>query len=108
MLDIKKVQDNAIITDEVRGVEYLNQTINNMVQYAKDITALQAVGYGEFEFDDVLEWLYMGDTDMTPRGLARFAEFVQGAGHDDYDSYYVTEYLYMAGETQSQLLDGQE
>ena len=108
MLDIKKVQDNAVITDEVRGVEYLDRTVKNMVQYAKDITALQAVGYDEFEFDDVLEWLYMGDTDMTPRGLARFAEFVQGAGHDDYDGYYVREYMYLYGETQARLLDGQE
>lgn len=108
MLDIKKVQDNAVITDEVNGVEYLNQTINNMVQYAKNIKALQAVGYDGFEFDDVLKGLYDGDTDLTPNGLTRFAEFVQGAGHDDYDGYYVTEYLYLYGETQARVLDGQE
>lgn len=108
MLDIKKVQDNAVITDEVRGVDYLNRTVKNMVQYAKDIKALQAVDYNEFEFDDVIKRLYDGDTDLTPNGLARFTEFVQGAGHDGYDGYYVTEYLYLYGETKARLLDGQE
>lgn len=108
MLEIKKHNDNALITDEVHGIEYLDKTVANMVQYAKDIKALQAVDYEEFEFEDVLEWLYSGDTDLTPSGLARFAEFVQGAGHDDYDGYYVREYMYLYGETQNRLLDGQE
>lgn len=108
MLEIKKHNDNALITDEVHGIEYLDKTVANMVQYAKDIKALQAIGYDEFEFEDVLEWLYSGDTDLTPSGLARFAEFVQGAGHDDYDGYYVREYMYLYGETQNRLLDGQE
>lgn len=109
MLEIKKHNaGNAIITDEVKDMDYLNRTVNNMVRYAKDIKVLQAIGYDEFEFEDVLEWLYSGDTDLTPSGLARFAEFVQGAGHDDYDGYYVQEYLYMFAETQNRLLDGQE
>lgn len=108
MLEIKKHNDNALITEAVHGTEYLDKTIANMVRYAKDIKALQSVGYDEFEFEDVLEWLYMGETDMTPRGLARFAEFVQDAGKNDYDGYYVTEYMYLYGETQNRLLDGQE
>lgn len=108
MLEIKKHNDNALITDEVKDMDYLNRTVNNMVRYTKDIKALQAIGYDEFEFEDVLEWLYSGDTDLTPSGLARFAEFVQGAGHDDYDGYYVREYMYLYGETQNRLLDGQE
>lgn len=109
MLEIKKHNaDNAIITDEVNGTEYLDKTVSIMVQYAKDIKALQAVGYGEFEFDDVLELLYNDGMDLTPSGLARFAEFVQGAGKNDYDGYYVREYMYLYGEMQSRLLDGQE
>ena len=109
MLEIKKHNaDNAIITDEVNGIEFLDKTVENMVQYAKDIKALQAVGYGEFEFDDVLEWLYNDGMDLTPSGLARFAEFVQGAGLDNYEGYYVREYMYLYGETQSRLSEGAE
>lgn len=108
MLAIKKHNDNAVITDEVHGIEFLNKTVRNMVQYAKDVNALQDAGYEGFEFDDVIEWLYMGETDITPRGLARFAEFVQVAGVDNYDRYYVREYMYMYGETQNQLLNAQE
>lgn len=108
MLEIKKHNDNAVLTNEVRGIEYLNRTVENMVQYAKDIKALQAVNYEEFEFDDVLEWLYSGYMELTPSGLVRFSEFVQGAGRDNYEWYYVQEYLYMYRETQSRLLDGQE
>ena len=108
MLDIKKHNDNALITDEVHGIEYLDKTVEIMVQYAKDIKALNVIGYEEFEFEDVLNWLYSEDTDLTPSGLVRFSEFVQGAGRDNYDGYYVQEYLYMFAETQNRLLDGQE
>lgn len=108
MLELKKQFGNAVITDEVKDVDYLNRTVNNMVRYSKDIKALNTIGYEEFEFEDVLDWLYSGDTDLTPSGLVRFSEFVQGAGRDNYDGYYVQEYLYMYAETQSRLLDGQE
>lgn len=109
MLEIKKHNaGNAIITDEVKDTEYLDKTVEKMVKYAKDIKALQDTGYVEFEFDDVLEWLYSGDTDLTTSKLSRFAEFVKGAGHGSYEWYYVQEYLYMFAETQNRLLDGQE
>ena len=109
MLEIKKHNvGNAIITDEVNDTGYLDKTVEKMVQYAKDIKALQTTGYGEFEFEDVLEWLYSGDTDLTTSKLSRFAEFVKGAGRGSYEWYYVQEYLYMYRETQNRLLDGQE
>lgn len=104
MLEINKQHNRAKVTARVLGIDYMEDTISNMVQYVKDIKALQAVDYNEFEFEDVVEWLSNVDTGLLIEDLVRFAEFVQGVGKNDYEGYYVTEYLYMFEETQNRIL----
>lgn len=108
MLDIKKQRDGATIKAHVASVDYMEDTIKNMVQYVKDIKALNAIGYDDFEFDDVVEWLSDTDDNLLIEDMERFSQFVYDVGKNHYDRYYVQEYLYMYAETQNRLLDGQE
>ena len=108
MLEIKKHNDNAVLNNEVHGIDYLDRTVENMVQYVKDIKALNANGYEDFEFDDVVYWLSETDDDLLIEDMERFSQFVYDAGKNHYDGYYVTEYLYMFAETQNRILADNE
>ena len=108
MLDITKQGNNATVKAHVASVDYMENTIKNMVQYIKDIKALHANGYEDFEFDDVVDWLSDTDDNLLIEDLERFSQFVYDAGQNHYEGYYVQEYLYMFAETQNRLQDGQE
>lgn len=108
MLEIKKQRDNATIKAHVASVDYMEDTIKNMVQYVKDIKALNALGYDDFEFDDVVEWLSDTDDNLLIEDMERFSQFVYDAGKNHYDGYYVQEYLYMFAEAQNRILADNE
>ena len=108
MLEIKKQHNSAKVTAQVLGIDYMEDTISNMVQYVKDIKALNASGYDDFEFDDVVEWLSDTDDNLLIEDMERFSQFVYDVGKNHYDGYYVKEYLYMFAETQNRISADEE
>lgn len=111
MMDIKKQNGNAVVAGTVAGVDYLEQTITNMVQYVKDVKAMDALEYGltdeQLKVQHVANWLMsdQGVSDLDANNLVDFAKFVEVAGKDANDNYNVLEQIYMYEETRSRLND---